>query len=383
MKKKVYLTTPVFKQIADHPKVSEINKKRINELWDILGSVTELKVANKRFPDKEEINQAVNGWGAQIIGCHLSHEISEEAVENTNLVAVCTATAGYNHITSIPGMLITHTPHILHKTVADFTIALILSNLRNIVNLHNFVWEGNWGGNRGGNQKWDMDENLSSTMDEKILGIVGMGDIGQELAKKISPWGVKIVYFDVNQKKNFEKEFTNVTYMNSMEDVFSQADIISLHIPLNSKTKHIVNRVMLKKMKEGALLVNTARGSVINFSDLIELLENSEISINLAFDVFEQEPIENSILNRFKKISKNKPELRFTFISHAASADSDTRAQMVIFLLEDIIKIATSEKNIKDLLGLRLIPEQKYLLEELNGKKSDIGSYRIAKLWNY
>jgi lactate dehydrogenase-like 2-hydroxyacid dehydrogenase len=377
MKKKVYLTTLVFKQIVDHPKVSEINKKRINELWETLGSVTELKVANKRFPDKEEINQAVNGWGAQIIGCHLSHEIPEEVVKNTNLVAVCTATAGYNHITSMPGMLITHTPHILHKTVADFTIALILSNLRNIVNLHNFVWEGNW----GSNQKWDMDENLSSTMDEKILGIVGMGDIGQELAKKISPWGVKIVYYDINQKKNFEKEFTNVTYMSSMEDVFSQADIISLHIPLNSKTKHIVNRVMLKKMKEGALLVNTARGSVINFSDLIEMLENNEISINLAFDVFEQEPIENSLLKRFKKILKSKPELRFTFIPHSASSSADTRAQMVIFLLKDIIKIATSQNN-KDLAGLRLIPEQKYLLEEFNEQTPKIKTYRIAQLWH-
>ncbi len=378
MKKKVFLTTPVFKQIADHPKVSEINKKRINELWEILGSSTELKVAAERFPSAAEINQNVYEWGAQIIGCHLSHEIPEEAVKNTNLVAVCTATAGYNHITSVPGMLITHTPHILHKTVADFTITLILSNLRNIVNLHNFVWEGNW----GGNQKWDMDENLSSTMDEKILGIVGMGDIGQELAKKISPWGVKIIYFDINQKKNFEKDFTNITYVNSMEAVFSQADIVSIHIPLNSKTKHIISRDVLKDMKKGALLVNTARGSVIKFSDLIEMLENNEISINLAFDVFEQEPIENSVLNRFKKISKNKPELRFTFISHNASADADTRAQMVIFLLEDIIKIATSEKNIKDLLGLRLIPEQKYLLEEGNEQKPKIGTYRIAQLWD-
>jgi len=166
-----------------------------------------------------------------------------------------------------------------------------------------------------------------------------------------------------------------------MEDVFSGADIVSIHIPLNSKTKHLVNRDLLKNMKEGALLVNTARGSVIKFSDLIELLENNEISINLAFDVFEQEPIEKSELKRFKKISEKKPELRFTFIPHTASSSADIRAQMVIFLLEDIIKVATSQ-SIKDLSGLRLIPEQKYLLEEFNDHKPKIGTYRIAKLWN-
>lgn len=376
IKPKVYLTTPVFREIADHPKVLKEKKELIIKLYNQLNSICDLKISDSRFPDEMTIKKAINDWKANIIGCHLSHQITKDMLDNTDVYAVCTSTMGYNHISLVPGVLVTHTPGVLHKTVADFTIALILSSLRNLINLHNFVWNNEW---KPG-QKWDLDENLNTTLENATLGLVGLGEIGKEIVKKICSWGVKILYYDVVRQESFEKEYPNLKYMCKMEDIFSEADVISLHIPLIPSTHHIVNETLLKRMKKDALLVNTARGPIIDTNALLTLLERKEISINLALDVYEQEPIDQEQLNRFKQIAKNNQNLRFLFIPHNASADANTRAQMAIMILEDLITIVNS-KSLSDLKTIRLIPEQKYLITQKD-KKPDIENYRISKLWN-
>ena len=128
-------------------------------------------------------------------------------------------------------------------------------------------------------------------------------------------------------------------------------------------------------MKKGALLVNTARGPIVNFEALLLLLESNEISINLAFDVFENEPLDEDILHRFHLVHKDHPELKFIFIPHNASADADTRAQMAIMFLSDIIALATSTSG-EDLKSIRMIPEQKLLQSEGNYEDQ-----KIAKQW--
>lgn len=371
---KVYLTTPVFKEIVDHPLVSKYKKDRILDLWNQLLSETDLKVASSRFPEVDEMQDEISDWKAQIIGCHLSHSITADILSQEQIFAVCTSTSGYNHITPVPGILMTHTPGVLHKTVADFTIALILSNLRNIVSLHNFVWNEKW----SPEQLWDLDEKLSTTIDNLTLGIVGMGEIGKELTKRLAPWGIKIIYYDLKQQTDFEEKYPMIEFKNKVYKVFSEADIISLHIPLMQGTFHLVGENLLKLMKPGALLVNTARGSIIDTKTLIDLLEKKQISINLAFDVYEDEPINLDDLKKYKKIAKENPKLRFTFTPHNASADADTRAEMVAMMLEDILRLARS-KSFLDLKGIRLVPEQRFLTESI--KRSDFERYRIYKIW--
>lgn len=370
-KVKCYLTTPVFHEIANHSKVSDSNKKKILELWEKLQQETELKVSDTRFPSKKNITDAIQNWGAQIIGCHLSHPITAEMLNKTDVVAICTSTAGYNHIAQEPGILITHTPGVLHETVADFTIAVIVSNLRNIVELHNFVWNEQW--KQG--QKWDLDENLSSMIDNRTLAIIGLGEIGKELTKRLYPWGVKILYYDIHRQVEFEKQFPEIQFIPSLEDIFSQADIVSLHVPLMDATHHMVSEKLLSKMKKGALLVNTSRGAVVHFEDLLELLEKQKIEIHLAFDVYEEEPIAKETLTRFKKIAEDNPKFRFIFIPHNASADANTRAQMAIMILEDMISIAESNSG-RDLDSLRLIPEQKSFQET-----ETYENLKIQELW--
>ena len=371
MKPIVYCTSSVFRDVADHPKVSEPNSKRIIELWEEVKEKTQLIVSPKRFPTAEEITNQVKEHNADFILCHLSHPITKETLEITSVKGITTSTAGFNHIAQVPNIIMTHTPSILDKTVADFTIALILTNLRNLIDLHNYAWSGNW---KAG-QKWDLDENLNNTMDNKILGIAGLGEIGREVVKRIAPWGVKIQYFDLVQNEEMEKKYENLTFVSNLEELFASSDIVSLHMPLNKHTQNIVSTNLLKKMKKNALLINTARGGVVDFSALTTLLKNKEIAIDLSFDVFEPEPITSEILESFKQIKEEQPERRFVFIPHNASSDADTRAQMSIIVLEDILTLAQS-KSLNDLKSLRQIPSQRCLSEE------EIAPYRITKWWN-
>lgn len=374
-KPKVFFTSNVFsaQEIGSNEKINQDIRKIIKNLWLKLNKIAEIKIFNGRFPTEEQIKNEIKNFNPEILGCHLSHPISSTNLENSNIFAVSTSTAGYNHIQRPreDDILITHTPGVLHQTVADYTIALILSNLRNIIDLHNYVWEGKW----LADEKWDLDQSLSSIIDNKILGIIGLGEIGQELIKKLYPWGLKILYYDITRKQDIEKNYPNIEFRSGLEEIFSEADIISLHMPLNKHTKNIINKKLLIKMKINSLLINTARGPVLDLEAVLELLENKDISINLSFDVFPEEPMKKEFLERFKKIKNERPELRLIFMPHNASADADTRGKMDILFLEDIIKIIESNK-IEDLNNSHIIPEHK---KQLNTKKWKIIDYWSKK----
>ncbi|MHA1673898.1 MAG: NAD(P)-dependent oxidoreductase [Promethearchaeota archaeon] len=381
----VLLVSPVFREIANHPKVSKHLSEKIQTLYRELSEKSTLVTNSTRFPSAGEILEQVNQNQVDFIGCHLSHPISEQTVKIPSVKGISTSTSGYNHIFQESGVLITHTPSILDKTVADFTIAIILANLRNVVSLHNFLWSEQW----STDQKWDLDENLNSTLDNLSLGIIGLGEIGRELVRRIAPWGIKIDYFDIQRNLALENQFQNLKYHENIDDVLRISDVVSLHVPLNSKTMGIIDENRLKLLKPHALLVNTARGPIINFADLIQLLKSREISINLAFDVYEEEPLSPQILQEFKEIQKIQPDLRFVFIPHNASSDADTRAQMSIIILEDLLTMVNSQK-LEDLQALRLIPPLRYLLQPLNEQQKEIPEqenhpieqYRIYHWWN-
>lgn len=371
-KPKVYLTSSVFsvENIGSNNKISKKVRDSIASLWQRLNEISELKIFNGRFPTKEHILENISTFKPNIVGCHLSHKITSEMLDPSEIFAVATSTAGYNHIerTEKDDIIITHTPGVLHDTVADYTIALIMANLRNLIDLHISVWNGEW----IAKSKWDLDQTLSSVITNKVLGIVGLGEIGKEVVKKLYPWGVKIIYYDIKQMEEFEKEFPLLEFKENLEDIFQEADIVSLHIPLNKDTEKIVDRNLLKLMKKNALLVNTARGPLIDFDALLDLLETKEIQINLALDVFPIEPLDAKTLKRLKAIKKNQPEIRIILISHNASASADTRGKMVQLFLEDIIKIIES-CNFDDLKDVHIIPEHRNQIVERE--------WRILNYW--
>jgi len=369
---KVYFTSKVFtiEKIGSNEKINQNIRVAIKNLWQKLNDISETKIFNGRFPTKEQLQNEISIFNPNIIGCHLAHPIIAKMLESPAVFAIATSTVGYNHIekTEKDDIIITHTPGVLHDTVADYTIALIMTNLRNLIDLHISVWNGEW----TAKSKWDLDQTLSSVITNKVLGVVGLGEIGKEVVKKLYPWGVKIIYYDIKQMEEFEKEFPLLEFKENLEDIFQEADIVSLHIPLNKDTEKIVDRNLLKLMKKNALLVNTARGPLIDFDALLDLLETKEIQINLALDVFPIEPLDAKTLKRLKAIKKNQPEIRIILISHNASASADTRGKMVQLFLEDIIKIIES-CNVDDLKDVHIIPEHRNQIVERE--------WRILNYW--
>jgi lactate dehydrogenase-like 2-hydroxyacid dehydrogenase len=366
-KPKVYLTSNVFTsdQIGSNEAISENIRQEISQLWHELEKISELEVFDGRFPTVDQIQEEVGRYKPDILGCHLSHSITDEILKDSKIFAISTSTAGFNHIqrTQNDDILITHTPGILHETVADYTIAIMMANLRNLIDLNNYIWNSKW----TPEDKWDLDQSLSSAITNKVLGIVGLGEIGKELVKKLSPWGIKILYYDVKQMEDFEQKFPSLEFRKKIEDLFKDADIISLHVPLNQHTEKLVNRDLLTLMKKNTLLINTARGPVLDLDAMLDLLENEEVTINIAFDVFPTEPIDRETLERFKKIKKQRPEIRMILIPHNASADANTRGKMVILFLADLIKIIKSS-TLDDLNNVHLIPEQRSKLKDKNWK---------------
>lgn len=365
IKPKVYLTSNVFLDIASNEKINPKIRQKIEDLLKELEALSNLHYFNGRFPKNEELEVAIAQYRPDILGCHLSHPISRELLSKSNLFAISTSTAGYNHIsrTQNDDILIAHTPGVLHETVADYTIALIMANLRNIIDLHQHVWDGEW----VPEDKWDLDQSLSSVIDDKMLGIVGMGEIGTELMKRLNPWGLKVLYYDIRRREDLEAKYDDLVFKEKLDDIFKEADIITLHLPLNKHTEKIIDRSFLKLMKKNALLVNTARGPVLDLDALLDLLEKKEIKINLAFDVFPIEPIKKETLQRLKTIKKDQPEIRMILMPHNASADADTRGKMDIIFLENIIGFVKSS-SISDLGEINIIPEHRSKLASAEWK---------------
>jgi glyoxylate reductase len=369
---KVYLASPVFREIADNPRVSVKYKFLINKVWSNLNTAAEVIVADSRFPSEEEIKRVVSQKEVDFIGCHIGHEMSEEIVSIPSVKAVSTSNVGWNHIHLHPGVIVTNTPGVLAGTIADYTVSLILANLRNITGLNQYVWSGQW----QPGEKWDLDRHITKNTENLTYGILGLGEIGREVVNRVAPWGIHIAYHDIFQSTEMEEKYPNLNYYEDVEQLFKIADILSIHIPLDETTRHFVGEHLLRLMRPRALLVNTARGGIIDFEALIRLLKNKEIAIHLAFDVYEEEPIAHQVLDQFRQVNAERPDLRFIFTPHSATADADTRARMAATMLSNLNSLVRSTA-VKDIKELNLIPPLAFIKKE----PRMLDDYRIFRWW--
>lgn len=173
------------------------------------------------------------------------------------------------------------------RSTAEGAVAYMLAALRNIP----FYTD------RLKKQKiWRETDDYTDGLIYKTVGLVGFGGVGRYVAQMLKPFDVNVKVYDIAQISIEEKEEYNITQC-SIEEVFSTCDIISLHLPYNDSTYHIVDDALLYKIKKGALLVNTARGAVVDEEAMINHLKNGDF--NAALDVYETEPIDmdNSLLS--------------------------------------------------------------------------------------
>jgi len=209
----------------------------------------------------------------------LNHPVLEELKKNsTRLVAL--RSAGFNHVdlksATHLGLKVVRVPAYSPHAVAEHAVALILALNRKICRAHSRVQDLNF----------SLDGLVGFDLYEKTVGVIGTGQIGSVFAKIMRGFGCHVLAYDQTQNQEL-KESADTKYV-SLDELYKNSDIISLHVPLNPSTHHLLNLKAFQKMKSNAMIINTGRGSLIDTKDLIEALKNGEIGY-AGLDVYEEE----------------------------------------------------------------------------------------------
>ena len=217
-------------------------------------------------------------------------------------------------------VVVTNTPEVLTDCTADIAMLLMLGVARRGSEGEFHVRKNEWTG-------WRPTHMMGTKVTGKTLGLIGMGRIAQAMAHK-SHFGfnMKIIFFDPYfENEDIIKKF-NATKLNSIDEVLSEADFVSLHCPSTKETKGLINKQTISKMKPSAYLINTARGDIVNENELVETLKENKI-MGAGLDVYEKEP----------KIHKDLVQLKNVFLlPHLGSATTETREAMGLRVFENI-----------------------------------------------
>lgn len=219
-------------------------------------------------------------------------------------------------------------PEIFSYAVAEYVLACLLMLLRRLNEADQFVRKNKWEKFEPG--RWD-----GSCLKEKTLGILGLGAIGKELRNISLSLGVKTIYFDPVNKE--EVGWT------PLEKLLKLSDILSIHVPLNAKTYKLVNKKMIDSIKEGAIIVNTARGTVVDEPALIEALNTGWLG-GAILDVFDQEPKVPDALKKMNNV---------ILTPHIAGGTKTTRKQSIRQALKNVTEVLQGRIPINPLNNLK------------------------------
>lgn len=236
------------------------------------------------------------------------------------------------------GVIGTHTPFVLDETVADLVFALILSAARRVPELNNYVKQGLW------SKDTKAEELFGTDVHHANLGIVGMGRIGEKIARRaVFGFEMNVRYHATTPKPDLDEKY-GMRY-SGLDELLEKSDFVVLIVPLTDSTRHMIGMEQFKRMKASAYLINAARGAVVDEQALIEALTSGEIA-GAALDVFEKEPVDlDNPLLKMKQV---------TALPHIGSATAKTREAMVMKAAENLVAGVTGEipenvmKELKD-----------------------------------
>lgn len=250
----------LFQELKNDPNfnVAEKAKMTQEELKQLLPTIEGLVVRSATKPNKELIDAAPN----------LKYIIrAGEGTDNIDK-SYCQE----------KGVKVSNTPGANNNSAAEHAIALMLTVLRKTAWAHQSMKDG----------KWDKAAYMGNELTNKTIGIVGFGRIGQLVAKRLAGFDPKILFFDPSLN---DSPFEYASKAGSVEQVFSESDIVTIHVPLLEQTQNMINTDLLSKMKSDAVLVNAARGKITDEKALYEVLKAGKIR-GAGFDVFASEPLE-------------------------------------------------------------------------------------------
>ena len=237
------------------------------------------------FNSEEQLIESIPSYDALLP--MLSNPVTKKVIEaGKNLKVIANHAVGYNNIDLKAAkehhVKVANTPDVLTQSSADLAMALILSTARKIFEAQQYLKEGKFEG-------WEPLGFLGMELNGNTLGIVGMGRIGTAVARRAKAFGMNIIYHNRTPVSDELEKELDATYINSVKELARRSDVLTLHCPLTEETHHLVNREILAALPDHAIMINTARGPVIDEEALAEALHNGTVG-GAGMDVFENEP---------------------------------------------------------------------------------------------
>lgn len=310
-----------------------ISTKLPLEGFDFLMEKFEVVFPESDVFSKEEVIQIIPSFDAFI--STFQFKVDKEVIDagvSGQLKIIANYGVGYDNVdveyAAKKGIVVTNTPDPVTEPTAEHTIGLMLAAARRISECDRKLRIPN-------GLKWGLLENLGQSLYGKTLGIIGMGRIGKAVARRALAMDMKIIYYQRNRlypalEEQFKAEFIE------QKTLLSESDVVTLHLPLNENTYHLMNEETLRLMKPTAILINTARGPIVDEKALLKALKNHWIAA-AALDVFENEP----------DITSGLLELDNVVLSpHNGTATLEARNEMSKFAAQNIINFFEGNGNI-------------------------------------
>ncbi|RXZ76635.1 D-glycerate dehydrogenase [Paenibacillaceae bacterium] len=284
--------------------------------------------SQEKIPRELLLKEAAEADGLLQSGLEINAELLEQAPQ---LRVVSNISVGYNNfdLTAMKqrNIIGTHTPEVLDETVADLVFGLILASARRIAELDHLVRDGKW-------KKGNDGELFGLDVHHKKLGIIGMGRIGEAIARRGKfGFGMDILYYNRSRKPDAEQQF-EATYC-SLEQLLGEADFVVLMTPLTKETVGFIGEAELALMKKTAIFINASRGQTVDEQALIRALQTGQI-YGAGLDVYEQEPVasDNPLLQMPNVVA----------LPHIGSATAETRYNMAMLAAQELVRGLTGEQ---------------------------------------
>jgi len=275
-----------------------------------LKAIPDFEVTLKTGMDEDELVKTIPEFNGTVV--RSATKVTGRAIEAaSNLELIVRAGIGLDNIdvkaAEAKGIQVANTPAATSISVAEHTFGLMLAAIRNHGKANLSMKE----------HKWEKKLLSGTELYEKTLGIIGIGRIGQEVAKSALAFGMKVIAYDVIEVKT-DLDLKQVSW----EELLTQADIITLHLPLTEKTKHMISDKEFEMMKDGVILINASRGGTVDEKALLKALDSGKVRA-AALDVFEKEPpVEFSLIDH--------PNVIATPHIGAAAKEGQARAGMEV-----------------------------------------------------
>jgi lactate dehydrogenase-like 2-hydroxyacid dehydrogenase len=313
MKPKVLITREVFDEVLAY----------LGEYFEVSSNQSDTPLTPEQLA-----NRLADKHGALTV---LTDRIDETLLARCpSLKAVCNIAVGFNNIDlkacSARGVLATNTPGVLDSATADFTWALILATARRLTEAEAWLRAGEWHG-------WKLKQFLGVDVAGATLGIVGMGRIGQAVARRARGFDMKILYYNRQRVAADIEQECGASYA-PLDTLLAESDIVTLHTPYSPATHHLIGAAQLARMKPSAMLIHAARGGVVDDAALIEALRTGKIAA-AGLDVFENEPQLNPEFLKFRNV---------VLAPHIASATTNTRRNMAMLAARNLVAALTTGK---------------------------------------